>query len=194
MSKPDGLTVVMAQDAEVFLESLPIRKIPGIGPKTEAVFQKRGVVLVRDMKKYSRDDLLEIMGKWGSDLYGIIRGIDERPVVAEAEEAKSIGEQETFAADTREPSFLLERLNAICAGVHRHFAEEGFRSFRTVVATIRFADFETLTRSHTLAAPTGSLQKLQFEAMHRVMPFLDARENPRRKKIRLLGVRVEKLS
>ena len=146
------------------------------------------------MKKYSREDLQAMMGKWGSDLYDRIRGVDERPVVAEAETAKSIGEQETFTHDTLDPLFLLERLNALCRGVHQRFIQDGFKNFKTIAATVRFADFETRSRSHTLIAAASSLQTLQFEAMKIMMPFLDVRENPRRKKIRLLGIRVEKLS
>jgi nucleotidyltransferase/DNA polymerase involved in DNA repair len=61
------------------------------------------------------------------------------------------------------------------------------------VLTVRFADFETHTRSHTLAGPVSSRRVLRFVAMRLFMPFLDRRENPRRKLIRLLGVRLEKL-
>jgi nucleotidyltransferase/DNA polymerase involved in DNA repair len=62
-----------------------------------------------------------------------------------------------------------------------------------VVVTVRFADFDTYSRSHTLGGPAASLRLLTFEAMKLLMPFLDRRENPRQKLIRLIGVRVEKL-
>jgi nucleotidyltransferase/DNA polymerase involved in DNA repair len=58
---------------------------------------------------------------------------------------------------------------------------------------VRFADFETFTRSHTRPEPATSLRTLIFAAMQLLMPFLDRRGNPRRKLIRLIGVRVEKL-
>jgi DNA polymerase IV (DinB-like DNA polymerase) len=70
---------------------------------------------------------------------------------------------------------------------------EGFTTFRTVVVTVRFADFDTHSRSHTLAAATDSPDRLRFTAMKLLMPFLDRRENPHRKLLRLIGVRVEKL-
>ncbi|TSD04591.1 MAG: DNA polymerase IV [Parcubacteria group bacterium Greene0714_36] len=192
MHKPDGLIVVRQEEAEAFLDSLPIRKIPGIGPKGEAIFHKRGVTLVRDIKALSREDMETMMGKWGNALYEKVRGRDDTPLL-ESSEPKSIGEQETFAEDTLEPPFLFERLNAMCHSVHSRISAEGFNGFKTVAVTVRFADFETLSRARTLPAITDSLQTLKFEAMRRVMPFLDARENPKRKKIRLLGVRVEKL-
>ncbi|OHA13504.1 MAG: hypothetical protein A3J10_02890 [Candidatus Sungbacteria bacterium RIFCSPLOWO2_02_FULL_54_10] len=193
MQKPDGLTIVPAEHAEAFLEPLPIRKIPGIGPKSEEQFNKKGITLVRDIKALSQADMETTMGKWGSALYEKVRGRDDTPL-AESYEAKSIGEQETFVQDTLEPPFLFERLNAMCHNVHERIRAEGFTGFKTIAITVRFADFETLSRAHTLPATTDSLQMLKFEAMRRVMPFLDARENPKRKKIRLLGVRIEKLS
>jgi len=70
---------------------------------------------------------------------------------------------------------------------------EGFHVFRTVVLTVRFSDFETKSRAHTLSRPTGDAATLYREALKLLLPFLDRRENPRRKLIRLLGLRVEKL-
>jgi nucleotidyltransferase/DNA polymerase involved in DNA repair len=81
----------------------------------------------------------------------------------------------------------------MCRSILKSLLEEGFQTFRTVVVTVRFADFETHTRAHTLPSPVNSLRILQFEAMKLLMPFLDHRENPHQKLIRLLGVRLEKL-
>src|SRR5205807_2897063 len=78
--KPDGLTVVREQEAEAFLEPLPVRKIPGIGPKTEAELAKQGVRLVRDLKRFSREELQEWFGKRGAEFYDMIRGLDETPL------------------------------------------------------------------------------------------------------------------
>ena len=71
---------------------------------------------------------------------------------------------------------------------------EGFHSFRTVVLTVRFADFVTKSRAHTLAMATDERATLRREAMKLMLPFLDRRENPRQQLIRLLGLRVEKLN
>ncbi len=62
-----------------------------------------------------------------------------------------------------------------------------------MVLTVRFADFETKSRSHTFASPTYGSKVLEAEATKLFMPFLDERDNPHGKLIRLLGVRVEKL-
>jgi nucleotidyltransferase/DNA polymerase involved in DNA repair len=190
--KPDGLTVVEAKDAEAFLAPLSVRKIPGIGPKTEATLRQHGVTVVRDLKRFSEADLVERFGKWGRVLYERVRGRDEAPV-QESDEVKSIGEQETFLRDTLDSRTLTEHLKAMSRDVLTRLAEAGYSSFRAVVVTVRFADFETKSRSHTLPQPTNSLKDLEVEAMRLFLPFLDRRENPQRKLIRLIGVRVEKL-
>jgi DNA polymerase IV (DinB-like DNA polymerase) len=77
--------------------------------------------------------------------------------------------------------------------VVRRLVTEGFTHFRTVVLTVRFADFETKSHSHTLASPAHDPKTLEEEATRLFMPFLDERDNPHGKLIRLLGVRVEKL-
>ncbi len=205
MHKPDGLTVVPEKDAETFLEPLPIRTIPGVGPKTESVFGVRGIRTVKDLKRFSRSELSDWLGKWGYVLYDRIRGRDDSPVVEEYE-VKSIGEQTTFREDTRDASLVTEEMKALCASVIRSFLQSDFRSFRTVSITVRFEDFETKTRAHTLSetkdkignlfeqqSPKKLTEFLQFEAMKLLAPFFDTRENPRRKKIRLVGVRIEKL-
>jgi len=133
-----------------------------------------------------------MFGKRGSDLYEKAHGRDESPV-EETYEVKSIGEQETFERDTRDSEFLVERLRAICRDVMGRLAAEGCTHFRTVVLTVRFADFETKSRSHTLSSPTSDPIVLEEEARKLFLPFLDERENPQGKLIRLLGVRVEKL-
>ncbi|KKW45391.1 MAG: hypothetical protein A3A43_03580 [Candidatus Liptonbacteria bacterium RIFCSPLOWO2_01_FULL_56_20] len=191
--KPDGLTVVRGDEAEAFLAPLPIREIPGIGPKTEELFLKLGVRLVQDLKKYSKDEMREMLGKWGADLYEKVRGRDASPLVEEWE-AKSIGEQETFEQDTKDLHFVTERLQALARTVVKRLGAGGFKTFRTVVLTVRFSDFETKTRSRTLETPTDSYETLEFETMKLLLPFFDKRENPRKKLIRLIGVRVEKLS
>jgi nucleotidyltransferase/DNA polymerase involved in DNA repair len=190
--KPDGLTVVREDEAEAFLEPMPVRKMPGIGPKTEAELAKQGIALVRDLKRFSRQDLQEMFGKRGLDFYDEVRGLDESPL-QEHYEPKSIGEEETFDQDTRDATFIGECLKTLCQEVMKRFAREGFETFRTVVVKVRFADFETHTRTHTLQNAANSAATLEREALKLLLPFLDRRANPHRKAIRLVGVRVEKL-
>ncbi len=190
--KPDGLTVVETQDAEAFLAPLSVRKIPGIGPKSEAMLKEHGLAVVQDLKRFSEEDLVERFGKWGRVLYERVRGRDDAPV-QENDEVKSIGEQETFLHDTLDAPTLREHAKRMGRDVLTRLTQAGYSSFRTVVVTVRFADFETKSRSRTLPQPTDSLKDLEVELMKLFLPFLDRRENPRLKLIRLIGVRLEKL-
>ena len=190
--KPDGLTLVTPGDAEDFLASLAVRKIPGIGPKTEKSLARQGIKTVKDLKRFTPEELQGRFGKWGPELYERLRGRHDSPLVTEWE-AKSVGEQETFAQDSRDLEFIFSHLWELCRGVWQRFLAEGFHTFRTVVITVRFADFDTFSRSYTLGEPAATLRTLIFEAMKLLMPFLDRRENPKHKLIRLIGVRVEKL-
>lgn len=218
MHKPDGLTVVETAKAEAFLEPLSIRKIPGIGPKTESFLNAQGIKIVQDLKKYTLAELEAMLGsprtnfaqakakistegagaklvrgKWGADLFAKARGLDDAEV-SDEHEIKSVGEQETFLEDSLDFSFVFPRMENLCAGVLRRLKESGFKKFRTVVITVRFAGFETKTRSHSVPKPIGTLKELKGEGMKLLMPFFDARENPHKKKIRLIGLRVEKLT
>ncbi|MBI5221106.1 MAG: DNA polymerase IV [Candidatus Liptonbacteria bacterium] len=190
--KPDGLTVVESETVESFLSPLSIRVIPGIGPKTEKILNQLRIQTVQDALCLTEKELDELLGKWGIELYRKVRGQDDSPI-SHGEEAKSIGEQETFPKDTRDPSVLLEHLQTLCRNVFRRLGQDGFEGFRRVVVTVRFAGFDTKNRSATLPVPARTCEALEFEAAKLILPFFDRRENPGRKAIRLIGVRVELL-
>lgn len=191
--KPNGLTIVREEEAEAFLSPLSIRVIPGIGPKTEGVLKRKGIRAVMDLRALTLHQLEVLLGKRGMDLYEKARARDDAPV-EEYSEPKSIGEQETFEFDTLDSHTLFDRLDRLVRGVIDRLHHEGFHSFRTVVLTVRFADFVTKSRAHTLAMATDEPAILRREAMKLMLPFLDRRENPRQKLIRLVSLRVEKLN
>lgn len=212
VQKPDGLTVVREEDAEKFLEPMSVRKIPGVGPKAEERFKAMGIRTVQDAKRLTLEELRKLMGKWGAGLYEKLRGRDDSPLVTEWI-PKSIGEQTTFMHDApvsdrpKERKVLTNTLEALAAGVHERFLNDvqafvghdgAFTSFRAIAITVRFADFVTATRTVTLPEPVlasdpKAIDTLKFQALRLFMPFLDRRENPQHKAIRLLGVRVERL-
>jgi DNA polymerase IV (archaeal DinB-like DNA polymerase) len=191
--KPDGLTVVPPSAVQGFLDPLSIRVIPGIGPKTEALLRERAIRTIAELRGLERGRLVEWLGRWGEDVYERARGVSDSPVSNEWER-KSVGEQETFEQDTRDSSFVLVRAAALGEQVFARMLAEGFRGFRTVTVTVRFENFVTLSRSRTSRTPLETLPALQDTAQRLLMPFFDERENPRGRKIRLIGVRVEKLA
>jgi nucleotidyltransferase/DNA polymerase involved in DNA repair len=190
--KPDGLTVVPPDEVQGFLDPLPIRVIPGIGPKTEGFLHEKGIKVVAALRGVELPRLREWFGKGGEDHHRKARGLSDDPVSNEWER-KSVGEQETFETDTLDPVFVLERARDLAETVYRRFVAERFGAFRTVTITVRFAGFLTVSRSRTGKAPFTSAEQLHAEVHSLLEPFFDARENPKGKKIRLIGVRVEKL-
>jgi len=191
--KPNGLTIVFPEDAAVFLAPLSANVLPGVGPKTEAVLALQKLKTVADIQHASREGLIDRFGKYGAALHEYAHGRDERPL-EEPREAKSIGAQETFRYDTNDPSKLTALLQTLSAGVYKEFVRDGFGAFRIVVLTIRFADFKTLTRRATLAPLGSTAEEIYGVGLRLLLPFLDARENPQKKLIRLLGIRIEGLS
>jgi DNA polymerase IV (DinB-like DNA polymerase) len=196
--KPDSLTVVTPERAIEFLDPLPIRVIPGIGPKSEMFLRTRNIRTVEELRRVAEPQLTEWFGRWGQRLFEKVRGIDDSPVSNDWIR-KSVGEQETFAQDSRSPSFIAEQLDLMAERVLSKLRENEFAGFRTITLTVRFSDFETKNRSHSikdgiaLGSDGRALQLLKRETLALVLPFFDARENPRAKAIRLIGLRLEKL-
>jgi DNA polymerase IV (DinB-like DNA polymerase) len=190
--KPDGLTVVWPDEVQSFLDGLSIRVIPGVGPKTEGFLHENGIKTVAQLRGIEAAELREWFGKGGEDLHRKARGLSDDPVTNEWER-KSVGEQETFETDSLDPAFILGRARELASTVFRRFVAERFEAFRTVTITVRFSGFMTVSRSRTGKAPFTGEAQLQAEVRSLLEPFFDARENPKGKKIRLIGVRVEKL-
>ena len=191
--KPDGLVVVKEAEAEKFLEPLSIRKIPGIGPKTEQTLNEKGIKIIKDLKKFKKEELQELFGKWGEDIYFKARGIDDS-LLEENREAKSIGEQATFQYDNLDFIYIGEVFDNLCKSVFQRFLQSGFKTFKTVGITVRFSDFETKTTAKTLKKETRGEKEFIIEALKLLLPYLDKRKNPSKKLIRLIGVKMEKLS
>jgi len=112
---------------------------------------------------------------------------------------KSLGEQETFEEDTRSPSVVTERLYSMAERIIGKLREKEFSGFRTVTVTVRFSDFQTSNRSHSIKNGIRvdndgeALRLLKQEALTLLSPFFDAQENLRGKAFRLIGLRLEKL-
>lgn len=191
INKPDGLLLVEEKNAANFLENMPIRKIPGIGPKTEILLNDLKIFKVKDIRKLSQKKLKSILGKWGEQLYYRSRGIDDSPL-AEEREAKTIGEQITFEKDTLDINFIIPELEKMCQNVLNTLKSDGFKTFKTLVITIRYSNFQTYSSAKTLKEPTNNLHTLKLEAIKLLLPYLDDRKNHYAKTIRLIGIRIEK--
>jgi len=192
VEKPDGLTVVQPEDVQGFLDPMSVRVIPGVGPKAEQFLRGYSIRTVRELRAVEPEQLTAWMGRWGAELAAKARGISES-AVSSHHERKSIGQQETFEQDTLEAGFILDRARALTGDVFRGLATRGFTSFRTIAVTVRFSNFTTLTRSHTPPKAVASEEDMWVGVLRLLLPFLDRRENPKLRPIRLIGVRAERL-
>lgn len=194
IKKPDGIFLVRDLDVKNFLNPLSIRELPGIGPKTGEFLNKKGINKIGDLIKFSKEELKEVLGKNGESIYYKARGIDDSPVL-EYHQVKSIGEQTTFSKNTLEPIFIHSALKRLSDSVFKSFERSAFTTFGTITITARFFDFETKTssKSFKMAIDKSNKKKFELEILKLLLPFLDKRSNPKRKPIRLIGVRIEKL-
>jgi nucleotidyltransferase/DNA polymerase involved in DNA repair len=181
MRKPDGLVVVSPGTEAAFLAPLPVRRLWGVGPKMEEQLVKLGVHTIGALAACAPAAMEQRFGVYGPQLIELARGIDERPVLAEAEAAKSLGQEHTYDHDTGDPERLRATLLHLCDSVARRLREHGLRA-RTVTLKYRDETFRTVTRAHTVAEAVDSGEALFAEAW-RLFEGVHGR-----RKVRLLGI------
>jgi nucleotidyltransferase/DNA polymerase involved in DNA repair len=181
MRKPDGLVVVPPGTEAAFLAPLPVRRLWGVGPKLEESLARLGVTTIGDVAALSNDALSQRFGTHGHDLLLLARGMDDRPVVAEGQGAKSLGQEHTYGEDTSDLARLRRTLLDLADSVAARLRSHGLRG-RTVTLKYRDEDFHTVTRAETLAAPTDSGDVL-FGVAWRLFEGVHGQ-----RKVRLLGI------
>jgi len=187
-AKPDGLTVVEEGRAKDFLAPLPVKKIPGVGPKTEQMLKKMGIEQIGQLASCDAQKLVAKFGKYGTRLHLIANGIDESEVEEEPER-KSLSRERTFAVDTRDASLLNDCVDELAEEVYNAIKRESF-VFKTVAIKVKFEDFSIHTRAKTLKSIHSDLITLRKTARELMAEFS---EGEKKKKIRLVGVRVSNL-
>ena len=180
--KPDGLTVVEPADVQAFLTPMQVRKIPGIGAKTEKELHDMGILTIGDLRRYDVQALIARFGRWGFALHDAASGIDESEV-EERDGVKSVSREMTFEKDTDDPQELITTLNALASDLHRMLVDEGLR-FRTVTVKVRYKGFMTKTKAKTFSHYIDDEETLRTGAQVLLRSLFDGR------KIRLLGLRL----
>jgi DNA polymerase-4 len=149
--KPDGLLVVPPDQVLTFLHALPVAALWGVGERTEQALRALGLHTVGDLARIDRPTLQSRIGTAaGAHLHELAWGRDPRPVVPVSPE-KSIGAEETFDEDIRDPLIIRRELLRLAEKVGSRVRAAGLVG-RTVSVKLRRADFTTVTRSRTLAA------------------------------------------
>jgi len=158
LNKPDGLVVVSPGSEREFLSPLPIGRLWGVGPKTEAGLKSMGLDRIGQLADMEFNELSSRLGKIGSHLWQLSRGIDDRDVVPE-EGFKSIGHEITFESDTADQALLDRTLLDLSEKVARRLRAQEARA-RTVAMKFREADFSTFTRRTTLNESVDTSEKI----------------------------------
>jgi DNA polymerase-4 len=190
LDKPDGLTVITEAEIASRIWPLPVRRLNGVGPKANLRLELLGIRTIGDLAEADPAWLLANFGaSYGRWLHEAAQGRDAREVQVFSE-AKSISRETTFDRDlhpVRDRATLSRIFTELCEQVGHDLQNRHYVG-RTVGLKLRFEDFRTVTRAHTLDAPTDDARAIRRAAgtcLKRVE--LDRR-------IRLLGVRVDSLS
>ena len=153
LSKPDGLLVVEEDSVQAFLDPLPVTRLWGVGDAARAALEREGIHRVADLRAMPRTHLQELFGRWGDRLADLARGHDEREVVSEAR-ARSLSHETTFSRDIEDPSVLRAWTFDLAEQVARRARTLSMRG-RTVRLKLRYGDFRTVTRAHSLEQPVN---------------------------------------
>jgi len=147
LEKPDGLVVVAPGGEADFLAPLPVSRLWGAGRVTTADLESMGIRTIGQLAAIPPSHLQSRFGRGGALLSALAHGVDERAVEPFAP-PKSMGAEETFERDHRDGERLRATLRGQAERVARELRAQGYAG-RTVTLKLRFADFSTITRSHT---------------------------------------------
>jgi DNA polymerase-4 len=185
-NKPDGLCVVPPADGPAFVAALPVGRFHGVGPVTAERMTKLGILTGADLRDTALDVLTRHFGKSGPWFHRLAHGDDPRPVSPDRRR-KSIGSETTFFPDLTTGEACRAALAEQAADVWAHVEKYGARG-RTVTVKLRYHDYVTLTRAHSLAQPVADRAALLAAADALLLPLM-----PPARGIRLLGVTLSNL-
>ncbi len=181
--KPHGITVVPPHQAQAFIAALPIRRFFGVGRVTEEKMHRLGIRSGADLLPYSEAELVRHFGKVGRFYYRIARGEDNRPVQPHWVR-KSIGKETTLGEDIDDLGQMLAILTHLSEKVVVYLDKEK-RQGHTLTLKVKYSDFQSITRSITLADPFQDLNSI-LDHLPRLLADTDAGK----RKVRLLGVSI----
>ena len=186
--KPDGMYTVPPGDEAAYLGPMPVRKLPGIGPKSAEKLGRLGIHTLGQLAEFPEGPLRREMGNQSARLIERAKGIDHSELVSDTK-SKSISAETTFHEDSTDREFLNKTITDLAEGVGRRLRRSGNHA-RSVSLKLRYDDFTTLTRHNT--------PHVSFDGDARIVEIatalLDATLKQRNAPVRLLGVGVENLT
>ena len=187
LDKPDGLSVITPKKAQDFIEKLEIGKFYGVGRATKSKMESLGIKTGADLKNWNEVDLVKHFGKSGHHYYRIARGIDLREVKPDRIR-KSIGKERTFSEDISDLEWIRDFLDQLAEKIARSMKKLNAAG-KTITLKVRYENFETVTRSHTLNYYTD-----QAEDLARISKRLLEETDAGVREVRLLGISVSSLN
>jgi len=180
VNKPNGQFEVRPEDVPEFMHQLPVRKIWGIGEKTERKLEGLSVKTCGDLQRFTRPELVDLFGKFGLEFYDLCRGIDHRPVEPNRPR-KSLSTEETFAVDLVTVQQCEEKLEELFQDLMADLAQkESTRNIAKIFVKLKFNDFSRTTAERAGLTPAlPEFRALLAEAFARTG-----------KPVRLIGVGV----
>jgi DNA polymerase-4 len=190
-AKPNGMLWIPPGQEQAFLAPLEVRKVPGVGAKTEANLRRYGITRVGDLARLEDEFLEQLLGKWGLALAGKSRGLDAGAYfqgdIAEYSDPKSISHEHTFDKDSADADLLESTLARLSQMVARRLREHDLHT-RTIQLKLRYSDFTTFTRAHTLDHVT----QIDLDVIEQSRLLF--RKNWTGAAVRLLGVQASQLT
>lgn len=181
-----GVFEVPVGEERAFLAPRPVSDIWGVGPATLARLSRIGIATIGELAQFPLERLEQVVGKaHGQHLHSLANAVDPRPVIPETA-PKSMSHEKTFPRDVHTHDALGAELVALSDSVASRLRTARVAG-RTVTIKVRFGDFTTITRSHTLASPVDSGVVLAREAK-RLLEEVDVDPG-----VRLIGVGVSEL-
>jgi DNA polymerase-4 len=181
--KPNGLFLIKPEEAETFVENLPIEKFFGIGKVTAQKMHNLNIFNGADLKKLSEYELIKNFGKQGDYFYHIARALDNREVEPDRAR-KSVGAENTFETDITDPEEMMDELEQIAKILFERMQKSDAYG-KTLTLKVKFHDFKQITRSKTLNSEISDyrdLWKISLEIFNKT--------HLEHKRIRLLGLSV----
>jgi DNA polymerase IV (DinB-like DNA polymerase) len=186
LMKPDGLTLVPQGKVAEFLAPLPVSVIPGVGKKTRAFLQDRGIETISQLQQQPGKQLVSWFGKNGVWLWGVVHGKEEIEV-RQRETPRSLSVEKTFRNDVEDYGKVYGQVETLAHELNRRVKKLNLQ-FKTIGVKIRFSGFETHTTEKSFTDYSESLELL-LETTRSLLQAFEAKGRP----VRLVGVRVSNL-
>jgi len=187
LNKPKGIAIVSNKDIPKLLHQLPVRRIIGVGKKTEERLIRKGIRTIGDIATMTREKIFLLLGDYGLHLQKIVQGKNYRPVGFFRGERKSISSERTFSTDQFKWDIIQSKVKEITNKIVKRLQEHNLLT-KTVSIKIRFEGYITYTRSYSFK------NHLDDEIIiYKTILMLLKEFQQNNKKVRLIGVRVSAL-